>query len=103
MTQGSWRARKQTTRLWRARFLSNLSTSLLAVVVFFLLVVIGSVVFFASQIPSPQDLINRAVATSTKIYDRNGQLLYDIYQNQNRTPIKLADIPDNVKKATISI
>lgn len=103
MTQGSWRARRQAAGLWRAKFLANLSTSLLAVVVIFLLIVIGSVVFFATQIPSPQDLTNRSQATSTKILDRNGELLYDIYQNQNRTPIKLADIPDNVKKATISI
>ncbi len=103
MIHGSWKARKNFPNLWRAKFLSNLSTSLLVVAVVFLLGMIGSVVFFATQIPSPQDLTNRSVATSTKIYDRNGELLYDIYQNQNRTPIKLSDIPDNVKKATISI
>lgn len=103
MAQGSWRARKQLSGLWKAKFLSNLSTTMLLVAVIGLIALIGSIVFFATQIPSPEDLTNRSIATSTKIYDRSGELLYDIYQNQNRTPIKLVDIPDNVKKATISI
>lgn len=103
MAQGSWKARKQFSGLWKAKFLSKLSTTMLLVVVVFLVALILSIVFFAAQIPSPDELTNRAVATSTKIYDNGGELLYDIYQNQNRTPVKLADIPDNIKKATISI
>ena len=43
------------------------------------------------------------VASATKIYDRNGELLYDIFEDQNRTPVKLESIPDVVKKATIAI
>lgn len=64
---------------------------------------IGLVVFFATQIPSPEQLTNRNIAQSTKIYDREGELLYDIFQDQNRTPIKLSEIPDHVKWATIAI
>jgi 1A family penicillin-binding protein len=85
------------------KFLSGVSTLALWGILLFLVVVIGSVVFFFTQVPSPDTLTSRNVAQSTKIYDRNGELLYDIFQNQNRTPVKLADIPDNVKKATISI
>jgi len=40
---------------------------------------------------------------SSQIFDRNGQLLYEIYADQNRTPIKLADLPPYVKQATIAI
>ncbi len=103
MKPSSFRQRREQSKLWKFRFLSNLSTSLLIVVVGFLLVLIGTVVFFATQIPSPQDLTTRTVAKSTKIYDRKGELLYDIYQNQNRTPVKLEDIPENLKRATIAI
>lgn len=39
---------------------------------------------------------------STKIYDRNGVLLYKIYKNENRTPISLSDIPQHVRLATIA-
>lgn len=103
MAFGSWRARKERSRTWKLKFLSNLSTSMLVVVVGFLLVFFGSIVFFATQVPSPSELINREIASATKIYDKNGELLYDIYQNQNRTPIKLTDVPEHVKQATIAI
>lgn len=103
MAFGSFRARREYSSRWKFKFLSNLSTSMLVVVVGFLLVLFAATIFFATQIPSPQDLENRDIASATKIYDRNGELLYDIYQNQNRTPIKLQDVPDNVKKATIAI
>jgi len=103
MVQGSWKARKEYQRMWKFKFLTSLSNGMLIIVIGFLLLLFGGVIFFATQIPSPDDLTNRQIASSTKIYDRNGELLYDIYQNQNRTPIKLEDAPDVVKKATISI
>lgn len=87
----------------KAKFYSSLSTLILASFLVVLLLVIGSVLFFSTQVPSPEDLTNRKIAQSTKIYDRNGELLYDIFQNQNRTPIKLSEVPDVVKKSTIAI
>lgn len=61
------------------------------------------IIYFFTQVPSPEQLQNRSVAAATKIYDRNGELLYDIFEDQNRTPIKLESVPDVVKKATIAI
>ena len=103
MSPGSWKARREYSRLWRLKFLQNLSSGMLIIVVGFLLLLFGSVVFFATQVPSPQDLTNRDIAQATKIYDRNNELLYDIYQDQNRTPIKLDEVPQHVKWATIAI
>lgn len=103
MAIGSWKARKDSSGIWKFKFLSNLSTLILVSVVGFLLLLFGAVIFFATQIPNPSDLSNRSIAQATKIFDRKGQLLYDIYQDQNRTPIKLGDIPVYVKEATISI
>lgn len=82
---------------------SKLSTLILFVVLGGIILTIAAVIFFATQIPSAENLTSRSVAAATKIYDRNGELLYDIFENQNRTPVKLNDIPDVVKKATISI
>ena len=65
--------------------------------------IIATVVFFAASVPSPSELSSRGVAQATKIYDRNGELLYDIFKDQNRTPIKLEEVPEVVKQATISI
>jgi 1A family penicillin-binding protein len=56
----------------------------------------------AFNLPSP-DKIVRTTGFSTKILDRNGNLLYDIYANQNRTPEQLSDIPVYLRQATISI
>ena len=56
----------------------------------------------AFNLPSP-DKIVRTQGFSTKILDRNGVLLYDIYANQNRNPIVIADVPTYLKQATISI
>ena len=64
---------------------------------------VAVVLFFIIQVPSPEQLSNRDIASATKIYDRNGDLLYDIYKNENRTPIKLAEIPNVVKQSTIAI
>lgn len=103
MAIGSFKARRERSSLWKFKFLSNLSTSMLIVVVGFLLVLFTSVVFFATQIPSPDNLTNRSIAQATKIYDKDGELLYDIFQNYNRTPIKLENVPEHVKQATIAI
>lgn len=59
--------------------------------------------FFTKDLPSPRQLENRQLPQTTKIYDRNGKLLYNIYLEQNRTVVPLADIPDYLKKATIAI
>ncbi len=103
MALGSWRARKQRHQLWKFKFLSNLSTGMLFLVFGGLFLVIAAIVYFATQVPSPDSLESRDIAQATKIYDRNNQLLYDIYQNQNRTPVKLDAIPNYVKQATIAI
>ena len=56
----------------------------------------------AFNLPSP-DKIVRTQGFSTKILDRNGNLLYDIYANQNRTPVQLSDMPEYLKEATVAI
>lgn len=55
------------------------------------------------DLPTPQDLVERKIEVSTKIYDRNNQLLYNIYENQNRTIVPLNRIPAHVRLATIAI
>ncbi len=73
----------------------------------FLLLTVFFVVFFyffiLKDLPSPNKLSSGdAFPISTKILDRNGQLLYEIYTDKNRTPIKLEELPEYVKWATIA-
>ncbi|MBI3443507.1 transglycosylase domain-containing protein [Candidatus Woesebacteria bacterium] len=58
--------------------------------------------FILQDLPSPNELSTRNLDVSTKIYDRNGVLLYKIYKDQNRTPVVLADIPLHVRLATLA-
>jgi len=59
--------------------------------------------YFTKDLPSPKQLEYRQVPQTTKILDRNGKLLYDIYLDQNRTVVPLSEIPANLKYATIAI
>lgn len=54
------------------------------------------------DLPSPHELTTRQIDVSTKIYDRNDNLLYTIYKNKNRTPVRLIDVPNHLKMATIA-
>jgi membrane carboxypeptidase/penicillin-binding protein len=54
-------------------------------------------------IPLPTKLSAENQAVSTKIFDRNGKLIYEIFTDKKRTPIKLSEIPQTVKNATLSI
>lgn len=58
---------------------------------------------FLSDLPNPSNLSANHIPKTTKIYDRNGILLYEIFANQNRTLVQLDEIPANLKQATIAI
>jgi membrane peptidoglycan carboxypeptidase len=59
--------------------------------------------FILKDLPYPRELVTRDQIVTTKIYDRNGILLYKIYKDENRTLVPLSSIPDSLKYATISI
>lgn len=64
--------------------------------------IMGIFAWYAKDLPRP-DRVKRVDGLSTIIYDRNGQTLYDIYEGQNRIPVKLEDVPTALKQATIAI
>jgi len=59
--------------------------------------------FILKDLPKATDLTNRQPTLSTKIYDRNNNLLFTFYKDQNRTLMELADIPDHFRLATLAI
>ncbi len=58
--------------------------------------------FVFRDLPTPNELVERKIDVSTRIYDRNGILLYQVYKDQNRTLVNFSDIPENIKLATIA-
>ncbi len=68
--------------------------------------IIGTMVIWIAsiRIPDFHSFEERKVASSTKIYDRTGEvLLYDIHQDVKRTNIAFADMGNNIKNATVAI
>ena len=55
------------------------------------------------DLPSPSQLKTTPYPVSTKIFDRNEKLLYEIWAEQKRTPIKLEEVPKTFIQATIAI
>ncbi len=68
----------------------------------FISIVVYFLIFY--KLPSPYSLKDYKITPlSTHIYDRNGKLLYEIYRDQNRTPVSLKLLPTYIGKATIAI
>ena len=69
----------------------------------------GIVIFFfyalwvSRDLPTPGKLTNPDLKDSTRILDRNGDLLFSFYKDFNRIYVKLDDTPEDLRKATIAI
>src|SRR3989338_8107493 len=74
-------------------FFGVLFMSLLGVVAF---------AWYSRDLPQPDKIVRRE-GFATKIFDRNGELLYDVFADQRRTPVELNQIPETLKQATIAI
>ncbi len=58
--------------------------------------------WYAKDLPRP-DKVRRTEGLSTVVLDRNGETLYDIYESENRIPVKYEEIPNYLKLATVSV
>src|SRR3989344_1613082 len=62
-----------------------------------------SCIFVAAyQLPSPTKLVSPDKAQTTEFYDRNGKLLYRMYEGRNRILVNLSDLPPYLITATIA-
>ena len=65
---------------------------------------VGIFAYFAKDLPNPEQITERRMVESTKIYDRTGKiLLYDVHGEEKRTVIPFEEIPQQVKDATLVI
>ena len=60
-------------------------------------------IMFLQELPSPNQLAAKDAPQTTRILDRNGIVLGEIYGNYNRTLISLSDVPMHLQQATIAI
>jgi len=70
------------------------------------LLIASSAIFYfyiLKDLPLPTKLSSSSTPQSTLIYDRNGKLLYNIYDEKNQIFIPLSSVPKYMQKATIAI
>lgn len=98
-----WRERRRTSeRVRKSQRLVNLTKlSFFGVIIFFIASFL-ILPFFAFNLPTPDKVVRRE-GFSTKILDRNGETLYDIFENERRTPILLEQVPQYLREATVAI
>jgi penicillin-binding protein 1C len=58
--------------------------------------------YFAKDLPNPDSVV-RKQGYSSKIFDRNGRLLYDVFNGERQTPVKIDEVPKYLKEATVAI
>ena len=87
----------RTVKLVRLAAMVGLIGVVGAVIAFFALFA-----YYSKDLPKPGEIVQRQ-GFSTRIFDRNGEFLYDLYDNERRTPIKIDQVPEHVKQATIAI
>src|SRR5258708_6884086 len=86
----------------RIFFFSNLTRLAFFGLIGIVLLTIFLFIFYSRVLPTPGKLSSSNHSQSTRILDRNGIVLYDIYGDQNRTYVELKDIPKAIQEATIA-
>lgn len=71
--------------------------------IFIILFCVGFYLFILKDLPLPTKLSSTSTPQSTLIYDRNGKLLYNIYDKKNQSFIPLSSVPKYMQEATIAI
>lgn len=67
-----------------------------------LIVMLLGFAFFVRDLPSPDKIVRRE-GFATKIFDRNNKLLYDVFSDEQRTPVDLSAVSMSVRQATVAI
>jgi 1A family penicillin-binding protein len=75
----------------------------IVIFILFIFFVLSFWYFILRDLPLPTKLSSTSTPQSTQIFDRNGKLLYNIYDKKNQTFISIKDIPKYMQEATIAI
>ncbi len=59
--------------------------------------------WYSRDLPTPGKLVSSKYTDATRIYDKKGVLLYSVFEDENRTYVKLDQIPKDLQNATIAI
>lgn len=67
-----------------------------------LVIIVITFAAFSRELPNPNTLLQRSQELSTKIYDRNGTPIFEVYGEKNRQLITVDKVSPNVVHATLA-
>ncbi|MCA9302453.1 transglycosylase domain-containing protein [Candidatus Nomurabacteria bacterium] len=79
-----------------------LATGALIAVILGIVVLIIVFATFSRDLPDPNKLLERDRELSTRLYDRNGKPLFEVYGEKNRQLIQVSDVSPNLVYATLA-
>lgn len=100
-TKKEEKIKKQLKKKYQFKFGWKYPALILLTLLFTELLLLAYKNIFA-DLPNVNDIYNPP-KLSTKIYDRNGKLLYQFFKDENRSWIKFEEIPQDLVKATLAI
>ncbi|MCL4416769.1 MAG: penicillin-binding protein [Actinobacteria bacterium] len=104
MDYATRRSRRQSTRPASKIFLASKITHFVFYgLIGLILLTIGLFLWYGRDLPTPGKLSQLNLPQSTRILDRKGIVLYDIYSDQNRSYVELDKIPKYLQQGTIAI
>lgn len=104
MDYAARRSRRRSSRPSSKIFVANKITHYIFYgLVAFVILTIGLFLWYSRDLPTPGKLSNLNLPQSTRILDRDGIVLYDIYTGQNRSYVELKKIPKFLQQGTIAI
>ncbi|PJA91385.1 MAG: penicillin-binding protein [Candidatus Levybacteria bacterium CG_4_9_14_3_um_filter_35_16] len=97
------RSRRRSLKTSRIFVANKVTRNIFIGLIGFVIVSIIVVLWYSRDLPTPGKLSSMNLSQSTRILDRNGIVLYDIYTDQNRTYVQLPKISRYLKEGTIAI
>lgn len=70
-----------------------------------ILAIFGAVLvfaYFSRELPNPNQLLVRGQDLSSKIFDRNGKLIYEVFTSKNRDLVKFENVSTHLVNATLA-
>lgn len=86
----------------RSKLIMRLAKLSFVGVILMIVAIFVGIPLLAYDLPSPDTVVRRE-GFSSKILDRTGKPLYDIFEEGRRIPVDIQKVPENLKHATIAI
>ena len=93
---------RRSSRFSKVKLIRFLALSFFVAVIFGVIVFAGLFAWASRNLPAPDKVVRRE-GYATKIMDREGKTLYDVYNEQRRIPVDFTDMPSYLKQATVAI